>query len=510
MECILRVLMVENSEENVAKLESVLSRDGFDIYSERIETAEQMLESLKQKYWDLVLFSNDMENFTLENGIKLVRQSNPNLPFVVISSESDEELIVYAMRLGANDFVSRNKYSRLLSVVRRDVSEFQTIPRIRSKQLQMAKNEERYRRIAESITDVLIVLDSNLKCVYWNRAAEKLTGVCAKSALTRPFYELFPENPGLEIQDMLKSVLAQPKTTVSTFIMTKEEKEYQYEITAYPNDSGLTLIIRENSQYQFTQDLINPQVEKENQLTQSQKLRILGLLTSGVAHEVRNPLNAISVVLEALFQELGDKPDYLLYKDHVFTHVERLTRLMQDLLELGKPIERSKVVIINFYDLVKESVALWKSSGNRSGYTVEINKEEMEEELKIKGDPLKLQQVFMNILENASQHSPKGTVISIWIHKEGKYVKVSICDQGSGIKEDNLKRMFEPFFTTRKKGTGLGLAIVKHILEVHNGTVSIRNSIPGPGCTVDIELPLYQIRKPGKLSAIESVKMVAI
>lgn len=116
----------------------------------------------------------------------------------------------------------------------------------------------------------------------------------------------------------------------------------------------------------------------------------------------------------------------------------------------------------------------------------------------------------MNVLENASQHSPKGTIISILVQKEGKYVKVNICDQGSGIKEDNLKRMFEPFFTTRKKGTGLGLAIVKHILEVHNGTVSIRNSTPGPGCTVDIELPLYQIRKSGKLSTIEPVKMAAV
>lgn len=510
MECILRVLMVENSDEDVAKLESLLSKDGFDLYSERVETAEQMLESLKQKYWDLVLFSNDMDNFTLENGIKLVRELSPDLPFVVISSEADEELIVYAMRLGANDFVSRKKYSRLLSVVRRDVSEFQMIPRIKSNQLQMAKNEERYRRIAESITDVLIVLDSNLKCVYWNRAAEKLTGVSTRSALTRPFYELFPENPGLEIQDMLKSVLEQPKTTISTFIMTREENEYHYEICAYPNDSGLTLIIREIPQYQFTQDLINPQVEKENQLTQSQKLRILGLLTSGVAHEVRNPLNAISVVLEALFQELGDKPDYLLYKDHVFTHVERLTRLMQDLLELGKPIERSKVAIVNFYELVKESVALWKSSGNHSDYTIEIKRPETEEELKVKCDPLKLQQVFMNILENASQHSPKGTVISICVQKEGKYVKVNICDQGTGIKEDNLKRMFEPFFTTRKKGTGLGLAIVRHILEVHNGTVAIHNSNPGPGCTVDIELPLYQIRKAGKLNTNEPVKMAAV
>ncbi|NLL14936.1 MAG: PAS domain-containing protein [Fibrobacter sp.] len=509
MECILRVLMVENSDEDVAKMEAVLSKDGFDLYSERVETA-QMLKSLKQKYWDLVLFSNEIENITLENGIKLVREINPDLPFVVISSETDEELIVYAMRLGASDFVSRKKYSRLLSVVRRDVSEFQMIPRIKSNQLQIAKNEERYRRITESITDVLIVLDSNLKCVYWNRAAEKLTGVTARSALTRPFYELFPENPGLEIQDMLKSVLEQPKTTISTFIMTREEKEYQYEICAYPNECGLTLIIREIPQYQFTQDLINPQVEKENQLTQSQKLRILGLLTSGVAHEVRNPLNAISVVLEALFQELGDKPDYLLYKDHVFTHVERLTRLMQDLLELGKPIERSKVVIVNFYDLVKESVALWKSSGDHSDYTIEIKKAETEEELKIKCDPLKLQQVFMNILENASQHSPKGTVISICVQKEGKYVKVNICDQGTGIKEDNLKRMFEPFFTTRKKGTGLGLAIVKHILEVHNGTVSIRNSNPGPGCTVDFELPLYQVRKPGKFNTIEPIKMAAV
>lgn len=510
MECILRVLMVENSDEDVAKLESLLSKDGFDLYSERVETAEQMLESLKQKYWDLVLFSNDMDNFTLEDGIKLVRELNPDLPFVVISSEADEELIVYAMRLGANDFVSRKKYSRLLSVVRRDVSEFQMIPRIKSSQLQISKNEERYRRIAESITDVLIVLDSNLKCVYWNRAAEKLTGVSTRSALTRPFYELFPENPGLEIQDMLKSVLEQPKTTISTFIMIREEKEYHYEICAYPNESGLTLIIREIPQYQFTQDLINPQVEKENQLTQSQKLRILGLLTSGVAHEVRNPLNAISVVLEALFQELGDKPDYLLYKDHVFTHVERLTRLMQDLLELGKPIERSKVAIVNFYELVKESVALWKSSGNRSDYTIEIKRSGTEEELKVKCDPLKLQQVFMNILENASQHSPKGTVISICVQKEGKYVKVNICDQGTGIKEDNLKRMFEPFFTTRKKGTGLGLAIVKHILEVHNGTVAIHNSNPGPGCTVDIELPLYQIRKAGKLNTNEPVKMAAV
>lgn len=499
MECIIRVLMVERSAEEVVKLESLLSKDGYDVYCERIETAEKFLECLELKSWDMILFSNEIPDFTVECAVKITKEINPDLPFIVISGKNDEELIVHAIRTGADDYIIREKYCRLLSVVRRVSDDFQIKLRRRSNELLLAREEERYRNIAESISDVLIVLDSGLRCTYWNKAAENLTGISTRSALSRPFYELFPENPGLEIQDMLHSILEQPRATVSTFVMTKDDMDSHYEMCVYPNNGGLSIIIRGIPQYRFTQDLIHPDGETENQLTQSQKLRILGLLTSGVAHEVRNPLNAISVVLEALFQELGDKPDYLLYKDHVFTHVERLTRLMQDLLELGKPIERSKVVIINLLDLVKESIALWKSSGNHNGHTVDIQMG-FEDEIKIKGDPLKLQQVFMNILENASQHSPKGTAITIWINKDGKFFKVKICDQGSGIKEEHMKRMFEPFFTTRKKGTGLGLAIVKHIVEVHGGTISIYNSIPGPGCTVNIEIPIFQMRKPVKSS----------
>jgi len=158
------------------------------------------------------------------------------------------------------------------------------------------------------------------------------------------------------------------------------------------------------------------------------------------------------------------------------------------------------VVTINLLDLVKESIALWKSSGCHNGHTVEIQMD-FEEEIKIKGDPLKLQQVFMNVLENASQHSPKGTTITIFVNKDGKYLKVKVCDQGCGIKEEYLKHMFEPFFTTRKKGTGLGLAIVKHIIEVHGGTILIGNSDPGPGCTVNIEIPIFQLKKQTKQSS---------
>lgn len=494
MECVIRVLLVDKSVEDIPALKSLLSKDGYSMCYEVVDNENQMAALLKQKSWDMVLFSNDLPQFPVTSGIKITKEINPDLPFVVISSKPDEDSIVCAMKMGASDFVIREKYGRLLSVVRREIDDFQLKLRKRSNEMLLAKSEERYRSIIDSITDVLFVLDNNLRCIFWNKAAEKFTGISIKSALSRPFYELFPENPGLEIQDMLQSVIENPKTTVSSFIISKDDKDCQYEICVYPVNNSLTIIIKEITQYLFNQDLIHPDSDAANQLTQSQKLRILGLLTSGVAHEVRNPLNAISVVLEALFQELGDNPDYLLYKDHVFTHVERLTRLMQDLLELGKPIERKKVVIINFADLVRESVALWRSSGNHCGHNVEIQMEFIEE-MKIKGDPLKLQQVFMNILENASQHSPKGTVITIQVYRNNKFLHVKICDQGSGIKDEYLNRMFEPFFTTRKKGTGLGLAIVKHIVEVHGGTILIGNNDPGPGCAVDIEIPLYQIKK---------------
>jgi signal transduction histidine kinase len=228
------------------------------------------------------------------------------------------------------------------------------------------------------------------------------------------------------------------------------------------------------------------------QLAQANELKILGLLTSGVAHEVRNPLNAISVVLEALFQEIGEKPELILYKEHIFTHVDRLTRLMQDLLELGKPIERSKVTRIRITDFIKDAVELYKCSGHHERLVITIDTINAHETF-ISGEPLKLQQVFVNIFDNANQHSPQGCILNISVFQDGSECCIQIRDSGTGIKPEHLDHIFEPFFTTRRKGTGLGLAIVKHILEGHGGTIYIRNNENAPGSTVEIRLPLCQI-----------------
>jgi signal transduction histidine kinase len=106
-------------------------------------------------------------------------------------------------------------------------------------------------------------------------------------------------------------------------------------------------------------------------------------------------------------------------------------------------------------------------------------------------DGTRLQQVFINLLDNAAQHTPPGgRVLLEVLEPEGGFGVVRVVDQGPGIPEADRERVFAPFFTTRKKGTGLGLSIVKHIVEAHEGLATIANNDPPPGLTAEVRLPL--------------------
>lgn len=238
-------------------------------------------------------------------------------------------------------------------------------------------------------------------------------------------------------------------------------------------------------------------VAMEKQLRHLDKMTLLGQLTAGVAHEVRNPLNAILAIAEALFQDIrdiGGNPDY--YKpflDHIRTQVDRLSNLMGDLLDLGKPILPSGFMKEHLPEICAATIDLWKQTALSHNYKVLFVVPAEENNLYIKADNSRLQQVFLNVLENACHHSPEGSEIQFVIQSpKGATLRVQIIDPGTGVPPENLSRVFEPFFTSRKKGTGLGLSIVKHIAQAHGGDVSIWNNNPPPGCTVEITLPVFQ------------------
>jgi signal transduction histidine kinase len=220
------------------------------------------------------------------------------------------------------------------------------------------------------------------------------------------------------------------------------------------------------------------------------RMRFLGQLTSGVAHEVRNPLNSIMAVTESLFCELGDKPEFRQYQYYIRLHVDRLSDLMQDLLQFGKPIDRSKMENLLLKEILFGAAELWRSSPQTNGCRLELIIEKGCDGLMVHADASKLQQVVLNLLDNAVQHCNQGCTIALTLAHQHEQARILVIDHGIGIPPDLLPRIFEPFFTTRKGGTGLGLAIIKSIIEAHKGTISIRNNEPPPGCTAEIRLPL--------------------
>jgi signal transduction histidine kinase len=108
-------------------------------------------------------------------------------------------------------------------------------------------------------------------------------------------------------------------------------------------------------------------------------------------------------------------------------------------------------------------------------------------------DSSRLQQVLLNLLENAAQHSPEGSEIQIIVsNPKGITVRIHIVDQGTGLSAENFQKVFEPFFTTRKRGNGLGLSLAKNTILAHGGKIGVKNNDPSPGCTIEISLPVFQ------------------
>lgn len=243
---------------------------------------------------------------------------------------------------------------------------------------------------------------------------------------------------------------------------------------------------------------ITERKELERQLAQAKRLEMIGQLAAGVAHEVRNPLNAILTVTEALFREpaVRDADGLEQYVQHVRSQVNRLARLMNDLLDLGRPLREDSLQPFRLVDLCRSTIRLWQQTGRAHDVAVEMTVLPANESLQVLAEKDRLQQVLFNLLENAGQHSPPGAVIRLVLEESSvqganSFIMLRVVDQGEGIDPELVERVFEPFFSTSKGGTGLGLSLVRQFVEQMGGTVRIYGNQPGPGSTVVVRLPLY-------------------
>jgi len=226
----------------------------------------------------------------------------------------------------------------------------------------------------------------------------------------------------------------------------------------------------------------------EEELQRAKNLETVGMIAGGVAHEVRNPLFAITTIVTALQRKLADHPEFGEYVRHIVDQTGRLNALMTDLLTLGKPVEETAFVPVALQEVLRRCFELArKSAPGECPCTLELP----EEPLDVMGKADQLVQVFLNLMQNAVSFTQPGGQVRVRAWREGARAIVTVSDEGPGIAEALLPRLFQPFQTGRKGGTGLGLAIVRKIVHAHHGLVEAVNNDPPPGSTFTVTLPLH-------------------
>ena len=230
---------------------------------------------------------------------------------------------------------------------------------------------------------------------------------------------------------------------------------------------------------------ISKRAELEASLRQSEMMSLLGSLVAGVAHEVRNPLFGISSILDAFETRFSDRTEYLRYTNVLRDEVGRLTVLMEELLEYGKPF-RGELFLVPIDEMISRSIRACLPAAEVAQVTLESDLSESLPKIRI--DRRRLSKVFVNLIENAIQHSPQGGVVIVEARRVSDsghdWVQCAIKDSGAGILEQDIPKIFEPFFSKRRGGTGLGLAIAHRIMQEHGGKLIAGNNPTGGACMI--------------------------
>jgi two-component system phosphate regulon sensor histidine kinase PhoR len=325
---------------------------------------------------------------------------------------------------------------------------------------------EELRSIVSSIQDGLVVLDREGRILLSNESFRQLAG--GEKTDGKHYWELIRAP---DFAELVRNVEAGRSNQVSEVVLG--ERTYLCSAAFLTSRAGVVVILHDVTELKAIERL-----KKD--------------FVANLSHELRTPLTAIKGFLETLEEELPEGSAY--YLTIVRRHTDRLAHIVDDLLELSE-LEDSGVRLepgpVDIRSMIEDVLRIFEQRMKQKDLSVELLFPE--ERLMVRGDPFKLEQVFVNLIANAIKYTESGS-ISVSAGRQSADVVVEVADTGIGIPEEHLPRIFERFYVVDKSrskrvgGTGLGLSIVKHIVLLHHGTVDVE-STPGRGTRFRVTLP---------------------
>jgi two-component system nitrogen regulation sensor histidine kinase GlnL len=353
-----------------------------------------------------------------------------------------------------------------------------------------------YESVLAGLPDAVIAVDAALHVVFWNAAAEELTARSSRRAQGRKLGELFP--PGASLVSRLAETLAmgEGRSEAEGTVDRADGRSVPVSIVTAP------LFARDGTVEEAVAVLrdVSRIRQLEDEVRRGETLAAAGRMAVGVAHEIRNPLGAVRGAIQLLERELGGDGRLREYTTVMLREVDRVNRIIESLLDLGRPVQL-RPVPVNLHQILERILLLHEEAARTRGAVLVRRYDPSLPP--ILGDEDRLVQVVHNLVGNALDAMKGGGRLTLATRVSlnplyGKMdvgaghrgmVELSVADEGPGIPAAARARIFDPFFTTKERGLGLGLALCHRILEEHRGAIHVE-STEGRGTVVTCFLPI--------------------
>ncbi len=496
----LRVLLVEDSEDDALLLLRELGKSSYDISIERVETADEMKSALEKDCWDIVLADYALPQFNGLAALETLNKADKDVPFILVSGAIGEETAVAVMKAGAHDYVMKNNLARLVPAIEREIREAGIRRERVQAEVDLRDNEEKFRQVFNNANDAIYLWELREdgmagRCVEVNDTACRMLGYSRDELFTMTPKDIDSEDTVKEIPSVMEELLEKGHTTFEMVHVSKDGRKIPVEISSHVftlHDKSYILSI--------TRDIAERKCMEE-QLRQSQKMEAIGRLAGGIAHDFNNMMTAIIGYSEMLKMDKSLTRDSKQKIEEILKSAERIANLTQQILAFSrKQTLQPRIISIN--RLISETEEMLC---RLIGEDIELETRLEPELWRVKADQSQIEQVIMNLSVNARDAMPDGGKLIIEtknVHIDvnnleepegadiGDYVLLSESDTGYGLDEEAKEHIFEPFFTTKEvgKGTGLGLSTVYGIVKQSGGYITVDSEVD-KGTIFNIYLP---------------------
>lgn len=498
----LRVLIVEDMEDDAVLVAHELRRGGFEPTWERVETDEQMGAALDRQTWDVIISDYKLPRFSAPAALDVAKQSGKDIPFIVVSGTIGEEAAVTMMRAGAHDYVMKDHLTRLPEAVRREIGDAHIRAERKRAEEALRVSEEKYRELVQNANSIILRMTPDGTVTFFNEFAERFFGFAQQEILGRNVVgTIVPEreSSGRDLREMILDIGRQPGR-YATNENENMRRDGERVWVAWTN-KGIADRNGRLTEILCVGNDVTERKRMEEQIRRAQRMESIGTLASGVAHNFNNMLGIILGNADLARLRLGESHEVAPFLDGIATAAERASHLAHQLLSIAQRGARERS-LVNVRSLLESTAAALRVMMDSN---IEISWRVADRVPAIHANPAEIEQAIMNLCLNARDAMPKGGTITLDAEardlsasfcakhegmEPGAYVCISVRDTGTGMDRETLAKVFTPFFTTKgpDKGTGLGLYTLYGAVKKLGGCVEVESEV-GKGSVFRMSLP---------------------